>query len=628
MPFIVPNSEVILYSNIKITDGEQIAFPSLSSQTAYFTRHIVTRVQNCSYIRKTGYVRLEVPTSTVSGCNYLSFKNSSFENKTIYARILNWEYVNNVTTDVLYTIDWFQTYCFDVDYENAYIAREHLSETDWSKAETNPFDATIYEFQTSENLPVGHMLEDIPSIEGGSAHVFGTNATEHFTIIMYIAAFNHDEFVSEYNDFLDIFDYVIQPDGTKTPTAIDAPMRIPRAYGIYCIKYNSVTSQERKFYQALDWLALHNVSHQIIGVYALPESIVDDYMMHNTFTKTLTVHPLTSGRTNKKLYLSPFTYIRVYNNEGDIKEYRFEDFRDIRENRNRNAVFYLVLIMDGCPMVTVVPRRYGVTINNAPPSGSNVNVLQEVDLNERIDMHNIMQLGYSNDAYLSYLSTQYAKTVGTRTTNDEDYDAKRAFAGGVSAVVGAVGSVLNAPNSGATGMIGGLTESWDRMNQIEHAVQKDYKEPSLIEQARSTGVSNSEIDGVFGNAKRVFVANEYHAGSDNGALQFYAGFALNPNWYMITQVQLKDSILDVYDRFFSMYGYTSNKISVPRICNYIKGSSNNDILPHFDRVIEQTGTTYCCTKNMHVISPMSAVSNYIEELFNKGCRFHKGDELT
>lgn len=625
MPFIIPDSEVILYSNVKITDGEQIAFPSLSSQTSYFTNHIVTRVQNCSYIRKSRSLRLEVPSATVANCNYVSFKNTSFENKTIYARIVNWEYVNNVTTDIQYTIDWFQTYCFDVEYENAFIKREHLSSADYVKAQTNPFDPSIYEFQTAEQLPVGHTLEDLPSV-GSTASIVGQTAdNSNIAIVMFISDFNTEAISQDYADFLTIFappnGYVVKPDGTTVPDTLSPPHRIPRAYGIYCL--NAGQNQLEKFADALDWLSVHDLTHQVIGVYALPQSYVTNYMISGQFSLNKSLTPLGYNIVNRKLYLSPFQYIRVYNNEGDIKEYHYEDFATIRTGgMSKSGILYFVMTLDGLPAISLIPQQYNITISNTE------NGLQELNVNERIDVVNIMQLGYSSDAFLAYLSSQYAKTVGNRTTYDEDYDAKRIVSNIADASLDAVSSGAKFATLDVEGGVAGANRSFAKFNEIEHDINKNYREPSLIEQARSTGASNQEINSVFGNAKRVHVANEYHAGSSSGALPFYAGFALNPNWFLVVQVKLKDSILQTYDRFFSMYGYASNRIAIPKVCNFIKGSSDANAIPHFDTEIESAGMTYCSTANMHVISPLSVVSDYIESLFNSGCRFHRGDRLT
>ena len=69
MPLITPSSTVVLYSGINITAGENIIFKSVANQRAYFAKHVVATVNDCTYIRKTGTLRLEFPTATVAICD-------------------------------------------------------------------------------------------------------------------------------------------------------------------------------------------------------------------------------------------------------------------------------------------------------------------------------------------------------------------------------------------------------------------------------------------------------------------------------------------------------------------------------------------------------------------------------
>ena len=159
---IVPNSTISLYSGVEIDNDEQLVFSSLAGQNAYFINKRVLAEAPCTVVRKTGALRIEVsPASILNGCNYISFINPMFENKTIYARIIDYDYINNECVEITYAIDYWQTWMFDVQFEDTYIEREHLSEEDWNKAEQNPYDPTIYEFRTDENLVTSRDLEKL-----------------------------------------------------------------------------------------------------------------------------------------------------------------------------------------------------------------------------------------------------------------------------------------------------------------------------------------------------------------------------------------------------------------------------------------------------------------------------------
>ena len=162
--YIAPSSTVKLYSGVQIIPGRQIAFSSKANQTAYFASKLVQSDTPCTYVRRTYSVKVEVALSVVKNCNYISFVNPDFENITWYARITNYEYVNNACTEIFYAIDYFQTFMFDVNFEVCTIDREQLSVTDYAKSENNPYDYSIVEMRTDENIPLPDEVFNFPTV--------------------------------------------------------------------------------------------------------------------------------------------------------------------------------------------------------------------------------------------------------------------------------------------------------------------------------------------------------------------------------------------------------------------------------------------------------------------------------
>lgn len=165
---ITPSSTITLYANVDIDNGEQLVFSTREKQVEYFTSKKVRDYVPCTMIRKNGAVRVEIAGSVVKTCNYLSFVNPAFDNKTVYARIIDYDYVNNECVDIAYYIDFWQTWMFDVQFEDMYIEREHLSQADYLKSVDNPYDPTIFEFRTNESLPVAKDLEKLNYTIGSS----------------------------------------------------------------------------------------------------------------------------------------------------------------------------------------------------------------------------------------------------------------------------------------------------------------------------------------------------------------------------------------------------------------------------------------------------------------------------
>ena len=696
MPLITPSSVVTLYKGINITAGENIIFKSVENQRAYFAKHVVATVNDCTYVRKTGSLRLEFPTATIAQCNYISFTNKAFENKTFYARIIDYEYINNVTTEITFAIDYFQSYMFDVEYEDCLIEREHLSDEDFQKAEINPWDRSIYELQTSESLVSGKEIEKIytysidPNDPSGDIDVFpkltGSGSTERRCgILMQIAAFN-SELQQVFLDMLPkvLGQYtvdVITPEGNAYgPNAGDYGNKLlPRPYYsvyIYVLKPMEIVQD------IIDWLTLQNLDTEIIGIYALPliswtSWLVNQSTNNETFVGSID-DTYVNRCVNKKLCTSPFYYLRVGNCEGAYKEYQYENFYDIVNGEKHFELSYISII-EGVPKAMMAPIKYRY-------SGGGINDRDDVNIDERIEKNAYPQIAYSSDAFLSYVSSQYTSTMGNLDVGNRlDYAIKTVGNGTGGAILGAASGVMDALNplgdvidllSKGTGNDAVTTTISDTtgnafanagagtaatlepagttvaqstttasipsvamtaagaINLGAIAVNALYKgikgwqsgkadAQRLIEAANwRTMTVGDVVDSVYTVNKSAAVANEYHPGATYGITSYYAGLG-DISTFTITKVQLRPEILQLYDKYFSFYGYSSNRFGVPRVCNYIKGSGEQ---PHFD---ESTGKhfTYLKCGTMHVVSPMMVVSEYIEALFKGGCRFFKGEDL-
>lgn len=177
MAYIAPDSHIKLYSGVQIIPGRQIAFSSKANQTSYFASKLVQDYTPCTYVRRTYSVKAEVSMSVVKNCNYISFTNPDFENVTWYAKIINYEYVNNACTEIFYAIDYFQTFMFDVNFEVCTIDREQLSVTDYDKSVANPYDFSIVEMRTDENIALPDEVFDFPAVAGPRAGTGKPNRT-------------------------------------------------------------------------------------------------------------------------------------------------------------------------------------------------------------------------------------------------------------------------------------------------------------------------------------------------------------------------------------------------------------------------------------------------------------------
>lgn len=675
MAFIFPDSTIELYSGIEITAGQQIAFASTSEQNTYFQSHRVAQSVNCTYVRKTGRLKVEYPPQTVAQCNYIGFRNASFENRVFFARIMDYEYVNNVTTEIRYAIDWFQSFCFEVTYEDALIEREHLSSLGYTASITNPYsnDQSLYEFWTDENLSVGKSIEEPNETVYALGDELGTLSGNVISFggrvpVFLIADFDKEDF-ENYDTFEECFACVVPssgniifPSGNKNAENMKLLLgfpgddynfspRFPHGFSMYCLH----PSDSKKGVDALNWLTLQSLTQQIIGIYSIQSDDLRIYLHAN-------VPLMTGGDTdysqawaegtkfkapffsdtekfvNTKLYRYPFMYLRVGIPNGNNKEYQWEKFTNISSavgdvpEDAQSAEMRRFFMIDDTPRAALVPVDYNQNL-----IAGNESTLQ-YNLREKMVNADYSQVGFNTDGYLTFLSNTYMSMIGASTEQSEQFASSKGFTvgretlGNAGNAVG-IGSSMATKNgvnplpvvSGGSGILGGYQNSRLAVEQVDA-----YREAQAI--SKGTAGEASEIvkgdivSGVFGPAKPAYAADIYHAPTIAGVESYYAGMGYGSATFYMTYVRLSYAILKQYDHYFSLYGYTSNRVGTPRVCNYVKGSNDVSETPHWDTTTGKT-ITYIKTSGMKVISPMKVVSDYIEQLFDAGVRFLKGDTL-
>ena len=127
--YIEPNSTIKLITQCPLDASYEntLWFETYADQTNYFlnTLHGYTFTkQSYQRVRK-GVFRVAKQAEEMYDCNYMMFRNVSFGSKWFYAFIDKIEYVNNVTSEIYYTLDVLQTWHFDYFMEECFVEREH-----------------------------------------------------------------------------------------------------------------------------------------------------------------------------------------------------------------------------------------------------------------------------------------------------------------------------------------------------------------------------------------------------------------------------------------------------------------------------------------------------------------------
>ena len=146
---IAPNSIIHFLSGIKLDEGyiNTLDWASRNEQYNYFISKSYISVENTSYIRYgDGVIRLQGDVSLYLYCNYMMFKNTSFEDKWFYAFIKNVKYINNSTVEITYDIDVFQTWFAVPRFNDVFVEREHVA------------DDTVGKHTIDEGIPTGYPI--------------------------------------------------------------------------------------------------------------------------------------------------------------------------------------------------------------------------------------------------------------------------------------------------------------------------------------------------------------------------------------------------------------------------------------------------------------------------------------
>ena len=292
MSYISPNTDIVLCKDVPLDNSydHTVTFASLAAQQTYFASKAFKTLTANSYQRTmSGHLRIECSMAEAVQCNYMYFKNTSFENKYFYAFITGWEYVNNITTEITYELDVFQSFHSDMHIKACFVEREH-SNTDIIGENTVP-----------------------EGLEQGQYTIMSTSVLNPYNIsgsvlsngcALFYCTFNDDATCSNYEDGAFI-NYVYT--------------------GLNIIKKETmqeITAFLSKVVQA-------GKIDGIIFAYMCPFAPVDTEVATDfSWAFTVQKYYLTlNGYTpkNNKLFTAPFLTMRI-RNDIDMAEYPFEFF--------------------------------------------------------------------------------------------------------------------------------------------------------------------------------------------------------------------------------------------------------------------------------------------------------------
>lgn len=399
---IAPNTVIKLIAGCPLdnTYRHTIYFSSRAAQETYFNSLVRKSFTALSYQRATqNTCRLEAKIADVYDCNYMMFKNDSFENKWFYAFVLNVEYISNTVIEVTYELDvmqtWFMVSCTVGD---CFVEREHVLNDNigWN------------------TIPEG--LEQGPYVNNFAGRVLTNAGSRNRVVVM--TAFN--------TDF-----------GDSTGQIIDSTYT-----GLQYNIFESLSDLDTFLNRA----QTEGKSDGIVSMFMIPNMFPDNFQVSSVAYRETVTLPYNYNSLdgyvpkNKKLFTYPYNVMWVAT-DADYQEYRYELFQDTTGTTSWTVYF----VCNPSPSIVLKPDNYAAGAGLTGPN-----------FQYRITITDFPQCPYLTDVFKVY-TAQNASSLPVKMIGNFVSGAKQGAAVGSGAGVPVIGAAIG----GIAGIIGDVAQLTD-----------------------------------------------------------------------------------------------------------------------------------------------------------------------
>ena len=567
--WIAPNSTIHLLSGINWTPAytDAVYFINKTVQLNYMKHKIFRSFDKQSYQRHSKNVlRILATADSLYECNYLMFQNEKRGgqngDKWFYAFILDIEYVNENTTDVYYEIDVIQTWFWDLKLGMCFVEREI------------PRYDTLYGNLVPENFETGEYIinTNVPTYLGAPCYIavcatdiYGNAATTELN--EWTIPLKYYAFVAKDNE---------DPEGLFWNIS-----KLVKAY------YNEGNSPE-------NIIAIQGVPAMLLSSdgsttpnknYSIPEgedpfrpqTLINSIQLPNTYLETewsFDTHLALNGYIpkNNKLHTYPYSFIQVSNNNGQISNYRWENF-GVDLYNEPTVTFKIIGTYYGLPTMLLIPENY---------NGAYLN------FDESISLANFPSIPWVTDTYKAYLAQNKASIMTSILC--DTVSATAGLASGINMAVLGQAINNNAPNS-----------QW--LTQLSSEGQRNR---GIISSGSS--IANGATDILSTLAKISDVKQK--PDTVHGLTQCDMLLTMtNKQHFEVYTKSVKAEMAKIIDDYFSAYGYAQHKFKKPEI-------------------ITRTYWGYTKTKGCELIgSCPEGIKAQIASIFDSGIRFWNSNEI-
>lgn len=612
-------------------------FDNASEQQAFFDKYLFREVENGTYQRKTaGVINIPFIYDEIANCNYICWQNAHVSNKWYYAFILDIKYINPSVSQIMYDLDVIQTFMFDVEYKESYIARQHekrFSYTDDGKKlnayinrEVEDLDfGSSYELYSEQafdfnDLHVGFMVGattfKVDGNEGKVASGIPLNLI-YFGMPIYIPDKDTDTIPDITFDFQD-------KDGNVTPLA--KAVNVLNKFTYDSTYVNSLVSL--KFYPCLPGdITVSKVSdtqYRIkssgdyekyyfgsIGVFVPTKSgsFAFSQLGQAYFNLTTKFMP---DYSESKLYMYPYTYALVTNKRGDDKVIKLEDLGNnvvqkgimnvykVGSLSNNPKIGYIVgdyLCGENSPTLTG-EVKYNLEELMIEELDSDVPIVDDYSASYIQSNSNAIKVNKANaQAYLQSAQQQASNTynTGRQVLDNKSRQAQSNMLNSFStAAITAAGSGVSAVTSNLTNpgkAVGDMTTTitnltTSMMNAVNVKEQEETSIRNSALQEKNTLLNanisaNTDYQTTIAsiNAKVQDAQNVPPTAKQLGGDYLFNCLTNSTGLYVQVKT-INPYYAQKLTKYFEMYGYKVNKREVPQLhtrksWNYIKLAEPN-----------------------------------------------------
>lgn len=573
--YIAPNSTVYLLTNVPCDKSyvHTLYFENKNEQYSYFYGKRVKTFTNVSYQRHSkNSIRLECLADDIYNVNYLMFQNTAYGNKWFYAFINNVEYINNVTTEITYTIDVMQTWYFDYTLGTCFVEREHtLTDVVGENTVPEPVDGGEPYIQ-QYNEYMYPRLPDQPIFE---------------LVVYYIPT--QGKYISRRDN-----DYTYTVDTNEN-------LRGTIHNGIYV---GAITYQEPMFMgidiaETLKWInalfkTLDEIGATIISVQQVPfQAWVDEQTGASPTIKPInqplsfsvgsgtSEYPRTDIYTpkNKKCYTYPYSYMVITNNKGDERTLLWEQSASkTTDGRQQIRIQISSAVAPTCE-IGARPMNY---------------MGKEVNYDEGVLLNDFPMPSWSENTFDRWWAVNKYQFMYNTVTDAITTLAN--FASGVA--ISKVGSTSVAnPFAGQAVASRSMTD----------AVNADiYNRSQGVEISATPTSILPVVDNIVEYATRKRTPNKGRGNMSSSGLPVIEdriGFSMY-------SMGSKPEYIKMVDEYFSMFGYKICRLKVPNI----KAAAKSELRPQWNYI----KTTTCIIDNLNAPAD---VDEQLQSIYNSGITF-------